>query len=90
MPDAVWLALRVVIALAVALVIYLVVARSIANFSKGEAPPDPSERELEDVDYRYRCIVCGAQVVLYAAPEGELPEAPRHCRETMALVAPVD
>ena len=41
-------------------------------------------RELEDVDYRYQCIVCGAQAVLYAAPEGEVPEAPRHCREPMA------
>ena len=90
MRHDLWLVLRVVLALAVALVIYLIAARSIANFSKGEPPPDPSERELEDVDYRYRCIVCGAQVVLYAAPEGEVPEPPRHCREPMSLVTPVE
>ena len=60
------------------------------NFSKGEPPPDPSEAELEDVDFRYQCIVCGAQVVLYAAPEGEMPAPPRHCREPMLLVTPVE
>jgi hypothetical protein len=85
-----WLVLRVVLALAVGVVIYLIAARSIANFSRGEPPPDPSERELEDVDLRYRCIVCGAQVVLYAAPEGEVPDPPRHCREPMSLVTPVE
>ena len=90
MPDALWLVLRVVIAVAAALVIYLIAARSIANFSKAEPPPDPSERELEDVDYRYRCIVCGAQAVVYAAPDGELPDPPRHCQEDMDLVTPVD
>ena len=65
-----WLVLRVIIAVVAAVVIYVVAARTIANFSKSDPPPDPSEAELEDVDYRYRCIVCGAQVVLYAAPEG--------------------
>ncbi len=89
MRHDLWIALRVAIAVAAAIVIYLIAARSIANFSRGEPPPDPSERELEDVDFRYRCIVCGAQLVLYAAPEGEPPEAPRHCREPMVLVTPV-
>jgi hypothetical protein len=85
-----WLVLRVLIAVFAALVLYLIAAKSIGNFSKGEPPPDPSERELEDVDYRYQCIVCGAQVVLFAAPEGEVPAAPRRCREPMMLVARVD
>ena len=85
-----WLVLRVVIAVVAAVLIYLFAARTIANFSKSSPPPDPSEAELEDVDYRYRCIVCGAQVVLYAAPEGEEPAPPRHCREPMALVTPVE
>jgi len=85
-----WLVLRVIIAVVAAVLIYLVGARTIANFSKSEPPPDPSEAELEDVDYRYRCIVCGAQVVLYAAPEGEEPAPPRHCREPMQLVTPVE
>ena len=85
-----WLVLRVVIAVVAAVVIYVFAAKSIANFSKSEPPPDPSEVELEDVDYRYRCIVCGAQIVLYAAPEGEEPSPPRHCREPMSLVTPVE
>ncbi len=85
-----WLVLKVVIAVVAAVVIYVIAARTIANFSKSDPPPDPSEAELEDVDYRYRCIVCGAQVVLYAAPEGEEPAPPRHCREPMQLVTPVE
>jgi len=90
MVHDLWLVLRVVIAVASAVVIYVIAARTIANFSKSDPPPDPSEAELEDVDYRYRCIVCGAQVVLYAAPEGEEPAPPRHCREPMQLVTPVE
>jgi hypothetical protein len=90
MLDVLWFALKVLVALIAAVVLYLVGARSIANFSKSEPPPDPSEVPLEDVDYRYRCIVCGAQVVLFAAPEGEVPEPPRHCREPMVLVTPVE
>jgi hypothetical protein len=88
--DALWWTLKIAAAVLVALVIYLIGARSVANFSKAEPPPDPSEAELEDVDYRYQCIVCGAQAVLYAAPEGEVPDPPRHCREPMALITPVD
>jgi hypothetical protein len=90
MVDVLWLLLKVAAALVVAVIIYLIGARMIGNFSKSDPPPDPSEVPLEDVDYRYRCIVCGAQVVLYAAPEGEMPDAPRHCRETMSLVTPVE
>jgi hypothetical protein len=90
MFHAFWLVVRVLIAASAAVVLYLIAARSIGNFSKGVPPPDPSERELEDVDYRYQCSVCGAQVVLFAAPEGEVPEPPRHCREPMTLVTRVD
>jgi len=90
MLDVVWFVLKVLVALIAAVVIYLIGARMIGNFSKSEPPPDPSEIPLEDVDYRYRCIVCGAQAVLFAAPEGDIPEAPRHCREPMVLVTPVE
>ena len=90
MVDVVWFGLKVVAALFAAVVIYLIGARSIGNFSKSDPPPDPSEVALEDVDYRYRCIVCGAQLVLYAAQGGEMPEPPRHCREPMLLMAPID
>jgi hypothetical protein len=85
-----WTIVRVALALGAALVLYLVGASIVRYFAHGEAPPDDDdERELEDVDYRFQCIVCGAQAVLYAAPEGEVPEPPRHCREPMALLPPV-
>jgi hypothetical protein len=90
MLDVVWLLLKVIAALGVAVVLYLIGARMVGNFSRSDPPPDPSEVPLEDVDYRYRCIVCGAQAVVYAAPEGEMPDPPRHCREPMALVSPVE
>src|SRR3954452_9059525 len=90
MLDVFWWIVKIGIALVAAVTIYMIGARSIGNFSKGEPPPDPAEAELEDVDYRYQCIVCGAQAVLYAAPEGEIPDPPRHCREPMALVTAID
>jgi hypothetical protein len=77
-------------AILVALLIYVIGAAMVRNLANGEPPPEPEETELEDVDYRYQCIVCGAQAVLYAAPEGEVPEAPRHCREPMVLITPVE
>ncbi len=82
---------RFLVALGGAVILYLVGAALVRNFNSDTLPanePDPDD--LEDVDYRYRCIVCGAQLVLYAAPGGEVPQAPRHCREPMALIAPVD
>jgi hypothetical protein len=77
-------------AVLVALVIYLLGAAVVRNFANAEPPPEPQDTALEDVDYRYQCIVCGAQAVLYAAPEGEVPEAPRHCREPMVLITPIN
>jgi hypothetical protein len=90
MIDVLWFIGRVLIALVGAVVLYLIGAKMVGNFSKSDPPPDPSEVDLEDVDYRYRCIVCGAQAVLYVAPEGAEPEPPRHCREYMVLVTPLD
>jgi hypothetical protein len=90
MLDLVFFGLKVLAAVFAAVVIYLIGARSIGNFSKSDPPPDPSEVDLEDVDYRYACIVCGAQAVLFSAPEGDMPDAPRHCREPMLLVSPVE
>jgi hypothetical protein len=90
MLDIFWFALKVVVAVSAALCMYLIGARLIRNFSHSAPPPEPGETPLEDVDYRYRCVVCGAQAVLYAAPEGEVPDPPRHCREPMQLVTPVE
>ena len=67
------------------------VPRSSGTSARWSLPTtSPTRPTLEDVDYRYRCIVCGAQLVLYAAQGGEVPEAPRHCREPMVLMAPID
>jgi hypothetical protein len=90
MLDVIWFVARVAIAIVAAVVLYYVGARMVGNFSASDPPPEPGELPLEDVDYRYQCVVCGAQAVLYAAPEGEVPEPPRHCREPMALVSPVE
>jgi hypothetical protein len=88
--DVLWWVVKIGAALAAATVIYLIAARSVGNFSNSEPPPDPADVPLTDVDYRYQCIVCGAQAIVYAAPEGEMPDPPRHCREPMALVSPVE
>jgi DNA-directed RNA polymerase subunit RPC12/RpoP len=51
------------------------------------APPDePDLSKLKPVDYRYRCMVCGAEVTMTASPDAE-PAAPRHCREEMHLLS---
>ncbi len=86
-----WTLVRFAVALVAAIVLYLMGAALVRNFSSAEAPPDePDVSTLEDVDYRFRCVVCGAQVVMYASQGGEMPDPPRHCREPMALMAPID
>ena len=86
-----WDALRILAAAAAAVVLYLVGAGVVRNMANAQPPPDePDLDALADVDFRYQCIVCGAQAVLYAAPEGDAPEAPRHCREPMMLITPTE
>ena len=85
-----WTLVRFAIALVAAVVLYLVGAALVRNFNAEPPPDEPDVSTLEDVDYRFRCVVCGAQIVMYAAQEGDVPEPPRHCREPMALTAPVD
>jgi len=88
---ALWTIVRFGVAVAAAVILYLIGAAFVRNFSSMEPPDDePDVSNLEDVDYRYRCIVCGAQVVMYASQSGEVPDAPRHCREPMELMAPID
>ncbi len=82
------LIIKMLIALAIIVVLYLVGAGFVRSFAQGQ-PPDDEAPPLADVDLRYRCIVCGAEVVMYAAPDGELPIPPRHCAERMALITPV-
>jgi hypothetical protein len=87
---ALWTILRFVIALAAAVVLYLLGAALVRNFNTEPPADEPDVSTLEDVDYRFRCIVCGAQIVMYTAQGGEVPDPPRHCREPMVLMAPVD
>jgi hypothetical protein len=84
-----WLGLKIVAALGAALVLYELGAAVVRNFAKGHAEPDEIDVPLADVDYRFRCVVCGAEVIMYAAPDGEVPTPPRHCAERMALITPV-
>ena len=81
---------KIVIAVAVIFVLYLIGAGFVRSFAQGHPPEDDEATPLADVDLRYRCIVCGAEVVMYAAPDGELPVPPRHCAERMALITPVN
>ena len=79
--------LRVGIGLLVVLVIYLVGASLIRQFTQ-EPIPEPDPEATVAVDLRFRCTVCGAEVTMTSAQDEE-PEAPRHCREDMVLVPPV-
>ena len=80
------LAVRIVIAVVAALVIYLLAVKVIRSMLRPPPPDEPDVSLLRPVDYRYRCMVCGAEVTMTAAPGEEDPEAPRHCREDMVLV----
>jgi hypothetical protein len=76
--------LRFVVALVAAVGIYVVGAAILRKFKIApEAEPDPAD--LRPVDVEFRCSVCGATVVMTAAP-GDDPEPPRHCREDMVRV----
>ena len=78
--------LRSAVALVAAILIYVVGAAMIKTFHVDPADePDPDA--VVPVDLRYRCIVCGAEVTMTSAQSGEEPDAPRHCREDMVLVA---
>ena len=82
---------KALIAGVVILVLYLIGAGFVRTFAQGARPDDEDDAPpLADVDLRYRCIVCGAEVVMYAAPGGDLPTPPRHCAERMALITPVN
>ena len=80
--------LRALVALVAAVLIYVIGAAIIKTFHVDpDDEPDPDD--VVPVDLRYQCIVCGAEVTMTSAQAGEEPDAPRHCREDMALVPPV-
>jgi hypothetical protein len=80
------LVLRIVLALAAAVTIYVIGAAILRKFHIAP-PPEPDPAALVPVDVHFRCAVCGAEVTMTAAPDEE-PSAPRHCREEMEPVGP--
>ena len=75
---------NILIAILIALVIYVVFAGALRKFWVGP-PSKPHPEDLETVNLSYRCGVCGAEVTMTAVPQGEILEAPRHCKEDMNL-----
>ena len=80
------LAVSIPIALAVAVLLYLLAVRIIRTMMVPPPPEEPDLSKLAPVDYRYRCMVCGTEVTMTASPDAEAPDAPRHCREDMRLL----
>ncbi|MFI5046825.1 MAG: hypothetical protein ACHQIG_07145 [Acidimicrobiia bacterium] len=74
---------RIVLALTVAVTLYVIGASMLRKFHVAP-PPEPDPDDIKPVNLRFRCIVCGAEVTMTAAQDD--PEAPRHCREDMVLV----
>jgi hypothetical protein len=78
---------RIIIAVVAMLAIYVVGASVVRKF-KVEPDEEVDPEDVVPVDLRFRCIVCGAEVVMTSAQAGdEEPDAPRHCREDMIPVA---
>ena len=77
--------IRVAVTVAAVVVIYLAGAAILAKF-KVAPPAEPDPDDVVEVDQRYRCAVCGAEVVMTAANAEHDVEAPRHCREDMIPV----
>jgi hypothetical protein len=80
-PD--WL--RVLVALAGCVGLYLVGVKVVRVLMMPPPPDEPDVTKLKPVDLHYRCMVCGTEVTMTAAPDAEA-EPPRHCREDMKLV----
>ncbi len=77
---------RAVVALVAVVVIYVVGAAVLSKF-KIAPPAEPDPEQVVPVDLKFRCVVCGAEVVMTAAQADTDIEAPRHCREDMVLVS---
>ena len=67
-------------------VIYLIGASTSSAKFKVAPPAEPDPDDVVPVDLRYRCAVCGAEVVMTAANAEQEIDAPRHCREDMIPV----
>jgi DNA-directed RNA polymerase subunit RPC12/RpoP len=79
-------AVRILIAAAAALILYLMAVRLVRAMMRPGLPDEPDLSNLRPVDRRYRCGICGAEVTMTAAPGEEEIDAPRHCKDDMILV----
>ena len=79
-------AIRVLIALVAAVLLYLLAVRIIRTMMAPPPPDEPDMSKVEPVDFRYRCMVCGTEVTMTGSPDADAPDAPRHCREDMRLL----
>ena len=52
-------------------------------------PEPPEAGTLRKVKIEFRCSICGSEVRMTVAPD-EDPEPPRHCRDEMDLVTPIE
>ena len=77
--------LRVVVALFAVVGIYVIGAAALAKF-KIAPPAEPDPDLVVPVDLKFRCTVCGTEVLMTAAQSGTEIDAPRHCREDMVPV----
>jgi hypothetical protein len=77
--------IRFAIAVLAVVLIYVVGAAVLAKF-KIAPPAEPDPEDVVPVDQRFRCAVCGAEVVMTAANAEQEIEPPRHCREDMVPV----
>jgi hypothetical protein len=80
-----------VLKIIVCLVAFFVIIRIGVFILKGLASPvpTPDPGELRRVNFKYQCVICGAEVRMTKAGE-DLPPPPRHCLEDMQLVSPVE
>lgn len=77
--------IRAVVTILAMVAIYVIGAGVLRKFKIApDEEVDPAA--VVPVNQRYRCIVCGAEVVMTAAQEGDDIDAPRHCREDMVPV----
>jgi hypothetical protein len=81
-------AVRSFVALLAMTAIYLLGAGMLRKF-KIAPDQEPDPEQVVEVNARFRCIVCGAEVTMTAAQDADELEAPRHCREDMVPVGPV-
>jgi hypothetical protein len=77
---------RVLIALAAVVTLYLLAVRIVRTMMAPPPPDEPDMSKVKPVDYRYRCMVCGTEVTMTGSPDADAPDAPRHCREDMKLM----